>query len=55
MTVISNKGITCYNVHLKERKIKRVHGFGSSPHTAAELHYSQSVTDPDFHIKLPAC
>lgn len=33
---------------------KRVHECGSNPHTAAELHYSQSVTDPDFHMKLPA-
>lgn len=33
---------------------KRVPECVSSPHTAAELHYSQSVTDPDFHMKLPA-
>lgn len=40
-------------MHLREKK-KKVHECGSSPHTAAELHYSQSVTDPDFHMKLPA-
>lgn len=39
------------SVHHKKKTVQEC---GSSPHTAADLHYSQSVTDPDFHTELPA-